>query len=448
MIDIISCLMIIFKVYMNNVILKYSFFFISAPSKPKFLDRFFTNVGLSRKLHGRTRNGLVIQTVTTGSADSETSEEDLTFTQECKLLGTVSEPQTEVSSPCEELPPKTTQSTPNSPKLSGIVRRRLLEYQQIGTGSCATRLRSTSTPSSPAYKRRGFVYGNHQSPSNSKGEDSSSLSVLCSGLSRNEQFRQTVMSKGYVKALVDQIDGHHGKNDEEKSKEPPKTEISESEDAKEKNILEIPNVKPSDIAKSQNSPRLSKKDVERLGRSSPSSQKKLPLQSPQSNQSNSSSGHNSPVISPTPQKHVFNSDRCSSSSHKSSSSENELVTSSPRSSRKHKETAPKESDELYTNVAVGEIGSKSDISNSVKSLSSGCYSNGVSSVGQEEEGGNVQPEEGKREGEGKETKLGLDPAKLFDSSWSDSDVGSFSDFDSDLEEPVEQEVEVIKVIIY
>lgn len=386
-------------------------------------------MGLSKKLQGRTRNGLVIQTITTGTGDVENPEEDLTIARECDLLGTVSEPPTEASSPCEEVPEKTTQSTPNSPKLSGIVRRRLLEYQQIGTGNRGPRLRSASTPSSPSFKRKGFVHLNHQTSSNSKGE--SSLTVLCSGLSRNEQFRQTVMSKGFVKALVDQYDGQsHEKDGKEKTKDAPKTENPECETPVEKTILEIPNVKPSDVVKTQHSPRLSRKDVEKFVKSSPSVQKKPSLLI-HSDHSNCSSGTNSPALSPTPKKHVFNSNRCSSSSHKSSSSDNDIVvTSSPRSSRKNKELAPKEQVvDAFENVTIEENGSKSDISNSVKSLSSGCYSNGVSSVGQEE---------GETTGEG--VKVNLDPAKLFDSSWSDSDVGSFSDFDSDLEEEHQEKV--------
>lgn len=424
--------MIMQSIYSNiisSIIL--SFFSIAAPSKPKFLDKFFTNVGLSKKLQGRTRNGLVIQTVTTGTGDIENPEEDLTIARECDLLGTVSEPPTEACSPCEEVPEKTTQSTPNSPKLSGIVRRRLLEYQQIGTGNRGPRLRSASTPSSPSFKRKGFIHLNHQTSSNSKGE--SSLTVLCSGLSRNEQFRQTVMSKGFVKALVDQYDGQSQEKDgKEKPKAAPKTENPECQTPVEKTILEIPNVKPSDVVKTQHSPKLSKKDVEKFVKSSPSVHKKPSLLI-HSDHSNCSSGTNSPGLSPTPKKHVFNSNRCSSSSHKSSSSDNDVVvTSSPRNSRKNKELVPKEQVvDAYENVTVEENGSKSDISNSVKSLSSGCYSNGVSSVGQEE---------GETTGEG--VKLNLDPAKLFDSSWSDSDVGSFSDFDSDLEEEHPEKVKV------
>ncbi|XP_056001416.1 FYVE, RhoGEF and PH domain-containing protein 4-like isoform X4 [Ostrea edulis] len=402
-----------------------------APSKPKFLDKLFTNVGLSKKLQGRTRNGLVIQTVTTGTADSENSEDDPTIPLDRDLLRSVSEPQTEVSSPCEEtILEKTTQSTPNSPKLCGIVKRRLLEYQEIGTRTRETRLRSSSTPSSPSFKRRGFVYPNPQTFFNSKGENS--LSVLCSGLSRNEQFRQTVMSKGYVKAVVDQIDHPHSANqNEEKPNNSKSTDLECAKLEEDKNILEIPNVKPSDVVRNQNSTRQSKKDTEKSVKSPPPVHKKPPKPS-LSDHSNCSSGTNSPVLSPATKKHVFNSNRCSGSSHKSNSSDNEPVTSSPRTSRKNKEIVPEEVGDTYENVNITE--SKSDISNSVKSLSSGCYSNGVSSVEQE-----TGREEGETADDG--PKIGLDPAKLFDSSWSDSDVGSFSDFDSDLEEehPVKED---------
>ncbi|XP_062584774.1 FYVE, RhoGEF and PH domain-containing protein 4-like isoform X2 [Saccostrea cucullata] len=405
---------------------------LQAPSKPKFLDKLFTNVGLSKKLQGRTRNGLVIQTVTTGTADSENSEEDLIIPLERDSQGSVSEPQTEVSSPCEEFQEKTTQSTPSSPKLSGIVKRRLLEYQQIGAGNSGPRLRSLSTPSSPSFKKRGFVHPSPQASYNSKGDPS--LSVFCSGLSRNEQFRKTVMSKGFVKALVNQIDGNsQSPGIEEKPNDKTKPANSECEKKEEeKNILEIPNVKPSDVVKSQNSPRISKKDIEKFVKTPPSIHKKPSTRHGSSDHSNCSSGTTSPVLSPSTKKHVFNSHRSSNSSQKSSSSDNDVVTSSPRASRKNKEIVSEEAGNTYDNVeVVAENESKRDISSSDKSLSSGFYSNGVSSVGQETGG----EEETIKEG----TSIGLDPAKLFDSSWSDSDVGSFSEFDSDLEEehPVE-----------
>lgn len=80
---------------------------------------------------------------------------------------------------------------------------------------------------------------------------------------------------------------------------------------------------------------------------------------------------------------MFNSNRCLSFLYKSSSLDNDVVVIFFfRSFRKNKEFVLKESVvDAFENVTIEENGSKSDISNSVKSLSFGCYSNGVLFVG-------------------------------------------------------------------
>ncbi|XP_069100890.1 FYVE, RhoGEF and PH domain-containing protein 2-like isoform X4 [Argopecten irradians] len=191
----------------------------SSPSKPKFLDRLFSNVSFSRKSGRKSKNGLVIHTRTTldkGDDDDEDDNED-----DC-LIGRLGK-NSDNSRGQRPVAPSTSNSSdsgkgsilestsdfsptgcangsrPGSPNISGIVQKRLRDFQNLNS------VKDTySAPSSPGiYRSRTVVRSGGKIflfPSYSD-----KARKHCCAFSRDEKFSNLVMKKGFVKAVVEQI---------------------------------------------------------------------------------------------------------------------------------------------------------------------------------------------------------------------------------------------------
>ncbi|XP_033745207.1 FYVE, RhoGEF and PH domain-containing protein 2-like isoform X2 [Pecten maximus] len=190
-----------------------------APSKPKFLDRLFSNVSFSRKSGRKSKNGLVIHTRTSlekGDDDEDDENED-----DC-LIGRLSR-KSDASGGQRAVAPSTSNSSdsgkgsilestsdfsptgcvhgsvPGSPNISGIVQKRLRDFQNLNSAKD-----SYSAPSSPGiYRSRTVVRSGGKIflfPSYSD-----KARKHCCAFSRDEKFSNLVMKKGFVKAVVEQI---------------------------------------------------------------------------------------------------------------------------------------------------------------------------------------------------------------------------------------------------
>ncbi|XP_050413621.1 FYVE, RhoGEF and PH domain-containing protein 2 [Patella vulgata] len=210
----------------------------AAPSKPKFLDRIITGVRQKTKSKHRTDGALDgtgsnCDDVDGARGDSWCSESEVSNSEFFLSAEGSSINLDDVSQICYDSdtetdayqtatgslnsPSKSSKvwSTPTSPVISGIVRRRCLDYSKL-----------TESDTSPELVRRGSKYSVkgtvHSTPSSPCGSKS-----LCSketetvqrtenwlknyfSQSRDEKFSTSVMSKGYVRALVEKInDLHH-----------------------------------------------------------------------------------------------------------------------------------------------------------------------------------------------------------------------------------------------
>lgn len=218
-------------------------FYFSAPSKPKFLDRLFSNVSFSRKSGRKSKNGLVIHTRTSldkGDDDDEDDNED-----DC-LIGRLRvkshdpgrqravAPSTSNSSDSgkgsilestSDFSPTgcAYSSKPGSPNISGIVQKRLRDFQILNNT-----ISTYSAPASPGiYRSRTVVRSGGKFllfPSYSD-----KARKHCCAFSRDEKFCNLVMKKGFVKAVVEQI--NHNEPDGEK--------VSNSEKETTKSVREL-----------------------------------------------------------------------------------------------------------------------------------------------------------------------------------------------------------------
>ncbi|XP_033745206.1 FYVE, RhoGEF and PH domain-containing protein 4-like isoform X1 [Pecten maximus] len=202
---------------LSNLKSKFSRF--ASPSKPKFLDRLFSNVSFSRKSGRKSKNGLVIHTRTSlekGDDDEDDENED-----DC-LIGRLSR-KSDASGGQRAVAPSTSNSSdsgkgsilestsdfsptgcvhgsvPGSPNISGIVQKRLRDFQNLNSAKD-----SYSAPSSPGiYRSRTVVRSGGKIflfPSYSD-----KARKHCCAFSRDEKFSNLVMKKGFVKAVVEQI---------------------------------------------------------------------------------------------------------------------------------------------------------------------------------------------------------------------------------------------------
>ncbi|XP_060081887.1 FYVE, RhoGEF and PH domain-containing protein 4-like [Ylistrum balloti] len=213
---------------LSNLKSKFSRF--TSPSKPKFLDRLFSNVSFSRKSGRKTKNGLVIHTRTSlekGDDDEDDENED-----DC-LIGRLHKKSDDPGGQ-RAVAPSTSNSSdsgkgsilestsdfsptgcangsrPGSPNISGIVQKRLRDFQILNSAK-----ETYSAPPSPGiYRSRTVVRSGGKILLFPSYTDKARKH--CCAFSRDEKFSNLVMKKGFVKAVVEQIN-HNEPNGEKTS---------------------------------------------------------------------------------------------------------------------------------------------------------------------------------------------------------------------------------------
>ena len=268
-----------------NQTFEVDFFIIPAPSKPKFLEKLITGVGLSRRSDDKeSRNGLIshdehshtkehgIQS-SVGDCDSvgpnvfhsvrpdtrllhkserfqftgsekfyvnhagilniegaeglSTTSCDSDFFDsagdECSSEGSITPTNSSPNHRSPSVTPKQTWSTPTSPLISGFVKQQCVNFHKLCSethenarysreASRAKTARTQSAPTSPCIESKSFCTYRYQ---RHRIDKCNQVLKAYYSISRDERFAKSVMSKGYVKALVEQLDrSKMGKKDE------------------------------------------------------------------------------------------------------------------------------------------------------------------------------------------------------------------------------------------
>ncbi|KAK3102316.1 hypothetical protein FSP39_010422, partial [Pinctada imbricata] len=410
---------------------------IPSPSKPKFLDKLFSNVGLSKRTPKRHKNGLIVPITRIPCDVDEEGEESgqaIEHNIETEDIHEVfSDPEPDLS-PEEEFKQAFNEawSTPNSPKVSGIVKQRLLDFQKLSQGC---RCRSQSTPSSPRLVKRNSLRVRQRLCDQVEGD--STVALQGSSFSRDENFRKRVMSKGYVKALVEQIDKNYDNSDDDNqhnvSVDIPSNVKNEE---KEKMILEEHNVKPSVVAKQERERHSPTPPPNFTKKSSVILDSKTSKEIQATSAKNSKGKENLPSTEKVEadKKELNEKQQIDSNISTSFPAEDKHENRIQENSETHdtKDETCEVTSNVYDNISLQTTNashtSSADVSEgpiygNVSGTLSTRTSNGLTTDGES--------------GIASETStLGITAAELFDSSWSDSEHSfeEFSDYDSDNKE--------------
>ncbi|XP_067684488.1 FYVE, RhoGEF and PH domain-containing protein 2-like isoform X1 [Haliotis asinina] len=210
------------------------------PSKPKFLERIITSAKKAGVKSGT--NGLIQGDSAAGDSVNEVAADDTCARAVCSVEdhtdsdlpesldgetdcseGSITPTNSSITSspPCH---PRGTWSTPSSPLRSGIVQKRCENFQRLynvvhdspplqrKSSLCHIKKGHQSTPTSPSIECKPIC-----SPHDQGDNKFDRLIKSYYSISRDEKFAKTVMSRGYVRALVERINNTHCTLDGEES---------------------------------------------------------------------------------------------------------------------------------------------------------------------------------------------------------------------------------------